>query len=59
VADETWARAEVDRLEELRLTALETRIDADLSPPWGLTVKIAEVVCAESRYRRNAIIPGA
>jgi YVTN family beta-propeller protein len=31
VADELWARAEADRLEELRLTATEDRIDADLS----------------------------
>jgi DNA-binding SARP family transcriptional activator len=29
-ADEPWARADAARLEELRLTALEQRIDADL-----------------------------
>lgn len=31
VRDEPWARAEVDRLEELRLAAIETRIEAELS----------------------------
>jgi YVTN family beta-propeller protein len=30
-ADEAFARADADRLEELRLTALEQRIDADLA----------------------------
>jgi YVTN family beta-propeller protein len=31
VTDELWARAEAERLEELRLTATEDRIDADLA----------------------------
>jgi len=31
VADERWAHAEAERLEELRLAAIEARIDAELS----------------------------
>ena len=31
VADELWARSEAERLEELRLSALEARVDADLA----------------------------
>jgi class 3 adenylate cyclase/tetratricopeptide (TPR) repeat protein len=31
VADEPWARPEVERLEELRLAAMEDRIDAELA----------------------------
>ena len=31
VADESWARVEIDRLEEMRLAVLEDRVEADLA----------------------------
>src|ERR671933_736040 len=31
VADETWARPEAERLEELRLCAIEERVEAELA----------------------------
>ena len=51
-ADEEWAYVEVQRLTELRLVALELRVDAELAlRPRDAVVPVLERLCAEHPLR--------
>jgi predicted ATPase/DNA-binding SARP family transcriptional activator len=54
VADEPWAVAEAQRLRELRLVAIEDRIDADLALGGGseLVAELTELVAVEPLRER-------
>jgi DNA-binding SARP family transcriptional activator len=56
LTDQEWARSESERLEELRLSALEERIDADLEEGrHSMLVPELERLVAENPYRERFV----